>query len=68
MNRKLYANLSARTTNRILSEGQRFWDLRRWKNSGKIDEPFLCWNIEGASVEEFFKSSTTQHDINESFL
>ena len=37
-------------------EGQRFWDLRRWKIAEKLDEPFLCWNIEGASVEEFFKA------------
>ena len=48
-------------------EGQRFWDLRRWKMAEKLDEPFLCWNIEGANVETFFKEPTVNKTLTNHF-
>lgn len=40
-------------------EGQRFWDLRRWKKSIEyMNQPIRGWNIEGESTPEFYQVIT----------
>ncbi|MDR1895590.1 MAG: RagB/SusD family nutrient uptake outer membrane protein [Prevotellaceae bacterium] len=37
-------------------EGQRFWDLRRWKDALKhLNEPVRGWNYTEGSVEEYYR-------------
>ena len=48
--------LSARNDKQNSIWKDTFLGFETLENSGKLDEPFLCWNIEGASVEEFFKA------------
>lgn len=39
-------------------EGQRFWDLRRWKDAHKhLNEPIKGWNI-GEKGLDFYKVTT----------
>lgn len=40
-------------------EGQRFWDLRRWKKSIEyMNQPIRGWNIEGETPQEFYQVIT----------
>lgn len=37
-------------------EGQRFWDLRRWKLAANyLNAPITGWNIEGETAAEYYK-------------
>jgi len=40
-------------------EGQRFWDLRRWKKSIEyMNQPVRGWNIQGETPQEFYQVIT----------
>lgn len=40
-------------------EGQRFWDMRRWKTlSSYVNKPFQGWNIDGTTVEDYYQIRT----------
>ncbi|MGV3761323.1 RagB/SusD family nutrient uptake outer membrane protein [Parapedobacter sp.] len=40
-------------------EGQRFWDLRRWKKAiNAFNEPIQGWNTEGTNAQEFYQPIT----------
>lgn len=42
--------------NELALEGQRFWDLRRWKWSEKyMNMPLKGWNVFGENVADFYK-------------
>lgn len=44
--------------NELALEGQRFWDLRRWKWSEKyLSEPVYGWNVKGTTPEEFYEKT-----------
>lgn len=46
-------------------EGQRFWDMRRWKTLEEyVNRPFRGWNINGADAEEYYQIRTV---LNTSF-
>ena len=37
-------------------EGQRFWDMRRWKTlEAYLNKPLQGWNIEGESAEDYYE-------------
>ena len=37
-------------------EGQRFWDLRRWKEAyTQCNQPFCGWYIDGETVEDYYQ-------------
>ena len=37
-------------------EGQRFWDLRRWKEAyAQCNQPFCGWNIDGETIEDYYQ-------------
>lgn len=37
-------------------EGQRFWDLRRWKEAERmLNSPIQAWNVNGETVEEYYQ-------------
>ena len=39
-------------------EGQRFWDLRRWKEAfSELNKPVTSWNLEGSTAEEYYQES-----------
>lgn len=36
-------------------EGQRFWDLRRWKKAERyLNEPIRGWNVQGETTESYY--------------
>jgi hypothetical protein len=40
-------------------EGQRFWDLRRWKQlETRMNEPLRGWNVKGASEADYYQVVT----------
>jgi hypothetical protein len=40
-------------------EGQRFWDLRRWKDAEKyLNEPVRGWDYNGRNIEEYYVVTT----------
>ncbi len=40
-------------------EGQRFWDLRRWKKSIEyMNQPVRGWNVDGETAQEFYQVIT----------
>ena len=42
-------------------EGQRFWDIRRWKKAlAMYNEPVQGWNTEGTNAIEFYEPVTFQ--------
>ena len=36
-------------------EGKRFWDIRRWKEIGVMNNQPKGWNVQGQTPEEFYK-------------
>ena len=39
----------------LAMEGQRFWDIRRWKEaSDYFNRPIRGWNIKGTTMEDFY--------------
>lgn len=44
----------------LVFEGQRFWDLRRWKLAENyLNTPFKGWNFLGKTAEEYYESPRT---------
>ncbi|RED98414.1 RagB/SusD family nutrient uptake outer membrane protein [Marinoscillum furvescens] len=44
----------------LVFEGQRFWDLRRWKLASEyLNTPIRGWNIFGEETEDYYKVVTT---------
>ena len=42
-------------------EGQRFWDLRRWKKAAEeLNEPIQGWNFNGIEEEEYYQIQTLE--------
>lgn len=40
----------------LVFEGQRFWDLRRWKRAVELlNSPIRGWNVQGESTEDYYK-------------
>lgn len=38
-------------------EGQRFWDLRRWKKAeSELNKPIMGWNIEGTTAQDYYRT------------
>jgi hypothetical protein len=36
-------------------EGKRFWDIRRWKKIGELNDQPRGWNIDGENREDFYR-------------
>lgn len=46
-------------------EGQRFWDMRRWKTlESYVNQPFKGWNVDGTTLEDYYQVRTV---LNSSF-
>jgi hypothetical protein len=39
-------------------EGERFWDIRRWKKINELNEQPLGWNVQGKTEEDFYQITT----------
>ena len=40
----------------LVFEGQRFWDLRRWKRAAEfLNSDIRGWNSEGENTEDYYK-------------
>jgi hypothetical protein len=50
----------------LAMEGERFWDIRRWKKISELNEKPRGWNVQGETEEDFYKVTTvTQLNMNE---
>ncbi len=39
----------------LIFEGQRFWDLRRWKRASEfLNQDILAWNVEGKTTQDYY--------------
>lgn len=46
----------------LVFEGQRFWDVRRWKKAlDYFNQPVQGWNIDGAVAADFYQPLTYPH-------
>ena len=42
-------------------EGQRFWDLRRWKKAAEeLNKPIQGWNFNGIEEDEYYQIQTLE--------
>jgi hypothetical protein len=52
----------------LAMEGQRFWDLRRWKEAMKeMNQAVLAWNFMGATVSDYYQLITLQSATKRAF-
>lgn len=55
----------------MVFEGQRFWDLRRWKRASEfLNTDIRAWNIEGETTDDYYKVITvgTYKFLNRDYL
>ena len=55
----------------LVFEGQRFWDLRRWKRASEfLNSDIRGWNAEGESTDDYYKVITvgTYRFLNRDYL
>jgi hypothetical protein len=46
-------------------EGKRFWDLRRWKQIGELNNQPMGWNVRGETPEDFYRViAVAQQPVN----